>query len=63
MATPGQATFGRDMLSNLTSVIDWRVVIAAKQRQVDIDNVIGNSKWVTHDYAIGDQVYVNMTSI
>ena len=63
MATPGQAVFGRDMLFNLASVVDWRVVTAAKQRQVDIDNVRENSKQVTHDYAIGDQFYVEMTGI
>ena len=44
MATPGQAVFGRDMLFNIASFIDWQVVTAVKQRQVDIDNVIGNSK-------------------
>ena len=31
--------------------------------QVDIDNVRENAKRVTHDYAIGNQVYVEMTSI
>ena len=30
MATPGQDIFGRDMIFNLTSVVDWRVVTAAK---------------------------------
>ena len=39
MATTGQDVFGRDMLFNLASVVDWRVVTAAKKRQVDIDNV------------------------
>ena len=39
MYTPGQAVFVRDILSNLTSVVYWRVVTAAKQRQVYIDNV------------------------
>ena len=39
MATPDQDIFGRDMLFNLASVVDWRVVTAAKQRQLDIDNV------------------------
>ena len=39
MDTPGQAVFGRYMLFNLTSVVDWRVVTAAKQRQLYIDNV------------------------
>ena len=63
MATPFQAFFGRDILFNLASVVDWQVVTAAKQRQVDIDNVRENSKQVTHDYGIGDQVYVEITSI
>ena len=51
------------MLFNLTSVVDWRVAIAEKQRQVDIDNIRENSRQVTHDYAIGDIVYVEMTGI
>ena len=63
MSTPCQAVFGRDILFNLASVVDWLVVTAAKQRQVDIDNVRENSKQVTHDYAIGDQVYVEITCI
>ena len=63
MFTPGQAIFGRNMLLNLASAVDWQVVTAAKQRQVDIDTVIENAKWVTHEYAIGDQFYVEMTGI
>ena len=63
MDTPGQAVFGRDILFNLASVVDWQVVTAVKQRQVDTDNVIENAKQVTNDYAIGDQVYVEMTGI
>ena len=63
MATLGQSIFGIDMLLNLTSVIEWRVVTAAKQSQVDIDNVREKARQVTHDYAIGDQVYVEMTGI
>ena len=63
MVTPGQAVFGRDILFNLASVIDWRVATPVKQLQVDIDNVKENAKRVTHDYAIGDQVYVEMTGI
>ena len=52
MANPGQAVFGRDMLFNLASVVDWRIVTAAKQRQLDIDNVRENARQVTHDYPI-----------
>ena len=36
MATPDQSVFGRDMLFNLASVVDWRVVTAANQRQLYI---------------------------
>ena len=63
MVTSGQAFFGRDMLFNIASVIYWKVETTAKQCQVDIYNVRENSKRVTHDYAIGDQVYVEMTGI
>ena len=63
MFIPGQAVFVRDVLFNLVSVVDWRVVTAAKQRQVDIDNVRGNAKQFTHDYAVGYQFYVEMTGI
>ena len=54
MATPGQAVFGRDILFNLASGVYWRVVTAAKQRQVDIDNFRENARQVTHDYEIGN---------
>ena len=63
MVTLGQAAFGIDMLFNLVSVVDWWVVTSAKQIQIDIDNLIENAKQVTHDCAIGDQVYVDMTGI
>ena len=63
MATPGQAVFGIFMIFNLALVVDWQDVTAAKQRQVDIDNVQENDRQVMHDYAIGDRVYVEMTCI
>ena len=63
MATPDQDFFGREMLFNLASFVYWRVVTAANQRQMHIDNFQENARWVTHDYEIGDQVYVEMTGI
>ena len=51
------------MWFNLSSVVEWRVATFAKQRQVDIDNVIENDKRVTHEYAIGNWAYVEMTGI
>ena len=55
--------YSKTLLSNLGSVVDWKVVTAANQRQVDIDNVRENAKRVTFDYAIGNRVYVEMTGI
>ena len=63
MATPSQAVFVRDISFNLTSVVEWWIVTAVKQRQIDIDNVRENANRVTHDYAIGDRVYVEITGI
>ena len=60
LATPVQSVFVVYMLFNLASVEDWRVVTAVKQRQVYIDHVRENTRRVTHDYAIGDQFYVEM---
>ena len=63
MATPVHAFFVRDMIFNLTSAVDWRVVTSVSQRQVDINNVRENSRRVLHIYLIGNQVYVEMTDI
>ena len=60
---PDQVVFGRDMLFNLTSLIDWRVVTAKKQRKVDIDNVCKNSRRVRHAYKIYNLVYVEKIGI
>ena len=49
MVTIGQAVFGRDMLFNIASFIDWQVVTAVNQRQLDIYNVRENAKRVTYD--------------
>ena len=63
MAPPGQAVFGRYMVFNLASVVACLVVTSANQQQLDIDNVQENSSQVMNDYAIGDQVYVEISGI
>ena len=63
MAAREQAVFGRGMLFKLTSITDWLVVTTVEQSQVYIDNVRENDRKVTHDYAIGNQVYVEMNGI
>ena len=63
MATPDQNAFGKYIIFNLVSVIDWQVITAAKQQQVGIDNVQENARQFMHDYAIGDQFYMEMTGL
>ena len=53
---PDQSIYGRYMIFSLYSVVNWQVLAAAKQRQVEIGNVRKKSRRVTHDYEIGDQV-------
>ena len=55
--------FRRDLLFNITPIIDWRNLTAGNQQQVDIDNVCKNSRQFWHDYTIGDIVYVENTGI
>ena len=38
-AKPVQDVFGRDMIFDLASVIDWRDITTGKHRQVNIDNL------------------------
>ena len=51
------------MIFNLASFIDWRVITTGKQRQAVFDNFRGNTRRVTHDYAIDNIIYVEMTGI
>ena len=48
----------------LSTVIDWKAITTArKQAQIDRDNLRENANRVSHDYAIGDQVYVKIDGI
>ena len=62
-STPVQDVFGTDMILNLVSVFDWRVVTAKEQKKIDIDHVRKNARRVSHDYATGDLVYMDMTDM
>ena len=60
---PHQANcFGRDMILNLALVVDWQVITDKKHQQLEIDNFGENARQVPHDYAVGNLVYVEMTS-
>ena len=62
-ASPVQPVFVRDMIFNLTSFIDWHLIHSRKQKQVYQDNIRENRKIIFHDYAVGDQVFVEIKCI
>ncbi len=57
-ATPAQMVFGRDMIFNLKSLINWKVVSARKQQIVDKANLRENSKRIDFDYEVGQKAYI-----
>ena len=57
-ATPAQMVFGRDMIFNLKSLINWKVVSARKQQTVDKANLRENSKRIDFDYEVGQKAYI-----
>ena len=62
-ATPAQLVFGRDMLFNIKSLVNWKEISLRKQQTVDKSNIRENSKRVDHDYSVGDRVYVTRSDI
>ena len=57
-ATPAQLVFGRDMMFNLSTLINWKELSLRKQKLVDKANLDENKKRLDHDYQIDDQVYI-----
>jgi hypothetical protein len=49
--SPAQLVFGRDMIFNFSTVVDWRTITLHKQKEVDRDNLRENSRRVNYDYA------------
>ena len=57
-ATPAQLVFGRDMIFNLRTLIDWKALSIRKQKLIDKANLRENSKRIDFDYQEGQQVYI-----
>ena len=51
------------MIFNITSIVDWRIVTATKQRKSYIDNVRKNARQFRHDYVVADLVHVKKKGI
>ena len=57
-ATPAQLVFGRDMLFNISTLVNWKALAVKKQKSVDKANLRENRNRVDYDYQVGQQVYV-----
>ena len=55
-ATPGQLVFGRDMVLNTPFIADWEAIRLRKQKIIDKNNKMENSKRKEHVYLVQDQV-------
>ena len=62
-ATPAQLVFGRDMMFNISSLVNWKTLSLKKQNLVDKANLRENTKRVDYNYRIGQQVYVTTDGI
>ena len=62
-STSHHTTLDRDMIFNLSTVVNWRSITLRKQKQVDQDNLGENARRITNDYAEQDKVYVTPNGI
>ena len=57
-ATPAQLVFGRDMIFNLQTLVNWKEISQRKQSQIDKANLRENHKRIDYDYQPGQKVYI-----
>lgn len=56
--SPGQLTFGQDMVIPATYLANWRHIHTRRQKAILYDNARENRSRIDHDYAVGDYVYI-----
>ena len=57
-ATPMQLVFGRDAMLNIQFTANWKLIQQRKQKLINQNNQKENSKWLSHQYNIGDEVLI-----
>lgn len=62
-ATPGQVTFGRDMIINSRYLADWKYIADQRKRAILKHNNQENKRRLPHTYRVNDQVYLTTTDI
>ena len=55
-ATPMQLVFGRDAILNIQNDANWKLISERKQKLIEKNNKLENSKRIQHTYSVGDKV-------
>ena len=59
-ATPAQLVFHRDMLLPIQHIADWALINERKQQEINKNNERENRKRISHTYAEGDKVLLEI---
>ena len=59
---PGQLVFGRDMITPINHVADWRYTCQRKKTQINKDVDCENTTRIDYDYRVGDKITTKMRS-
>ena len=62
-ATAAQFVFGRDMMFNISTLVNWKELSLKKQALVDKANLRENKHRIDYDYQVDDLVYVTKDGI
>ena len=57
-ASPGQITFGRDMIITSTYLANWKFIRAHQKKNTLYNNARENKKRIQHDYQPGQNIYI-----
>lgn len=56
--SPGQLTFGQDMVIPATYLANWRLIQSRRHKNVLYNNARENRSRLDHDYKVGDEVFL-----
>ena len=62
-ATPAQLVFGRDMIFNISTFVNWKDLSLQKKMIIHKSNLQERKERVDHDYQVDIQVYITIDEI
>ena len=62
-STPAQLVFGRDMMFNIQTLVNWKELSLRKQKLVDKTNLRENKNRVDFDFQVGNKVYIKKDGV